>query len=215
MKIWWKALVTCLFLVVVLVGFRASFGDSDDDDSDERGSLTRIDRRIDSNSQRMVREGRQIFRFDTFGDEAFWGDLLGLHKAIQGTKFGGVATPDLGIDGVSPTTALAVGLKVDVEALPRSLVNALKKGQVNLDDPATTLALLKLNAVVGVTGFFNTNGSLKSIGIQCALCHSTVDDSFAPGIGRRLDGWPNRDLNVGVIVSLAPDLQPVADLLTC
>ena len=162
----------------------------------------------------MVREGRQIFRFDTFGDEAFWGDLLGLHKAIQGTKFGGVATPDLGIDGVSPATALAVGLKVDVEALPRDLISALKRGQVDLDDPATTLALLKLNAVVGVTGFFNTNGSLKSIGIQCALCHSTVDNSFAPGIGRRLDGWANRDLNVGLIVSLAPNLQPVADLLT-
>ena len=101
-----------------------------------------------------------------------------------------------------------------MEALPRDLVNALKRGQVDLDDPATTLALLKLNAVVGVTGFFNTNGSLKSIGIQCALCHSTVDNSFAPGIGRRLDGWANRDLNVGLIVSLAPNLQPVADLLT-
>jgi hypothetical protein len=163
----------------------------------------------------MVREGRQIFRFDTFGDEAFWGDLLGLHKAIQGTKFGGVATPDLGIDGVSPKTALAVaGLKVDVEALPRNLLNALKKGQVNLEDPATTLALLRLNAVVGLTGFFNTNGSLKSIGIQCALCHSTVDNSLAPGIGHRLDGWANRDLNVGLIVSLAPNLQPVADLLS-
>jgi hypothetical protein len=162
----------------------------------------------------MVREGRQIFRFDTFGDEAFWGELLGLHKAIQGTAFGGVATPDLKIDGVSPATALAVGLKVDVEALPRDLVNALKRGQVNLDSPATTLALLKLNAVVGVTGFFDTNGSLKSIGIQCALCHSTVDNSFAPGIGHRLDGWANRDLNVGLIVSLAPNLQPVADLLT-
>ena len=162
----------------------------------------------------MVREGRQIFRFDTFGDEAFWGDLLGLHKAIEGTAFGGVATPDLKIDGVSPKTALAVGLKVDVEALPRNLLNALKRGQVNLEDPATTLALLKLNAVVGLTGFFNTNGSLKSIGIQCALCHSTVDNSFAPGIGHRLDGWANRDLDVGLIVSLAPNLQPVADLLS-
>ena len=136
-----------------------------------------------------------------------------MHKAIEGTAFGGVATPDLGIDGVSPKTALAVGLKVDVEALPRDLVRALRKGQVDLDDPATTLALLRLNAVVGLTGFFNANGSLKSIGIQCALCHSTVDDSFAPGIGHRLDGWANRDLNVGLIASLAPNLQPVADLL--
>jgi hypothetical protein len=214
MKNWWKGLVTCVFLVVIVVGFRASSGDSEDRDSDARESLTRVDRRIDSNSQRMVREGRQIFRFDTFGDEAFWGDLLGLHKAIQGTAFGGVATPDLKIDGVSPATALAVGLKVDVEALPRGLIDALKRGQVNLDSPATTLALLKLNAVVGVTGFFNTDGSLKSIGIQCALCHSTVDNSLAPGIGHRLDGWANRDLNIGLIASLAPNLQPVADLLS-
>jgi len=218
MKIWWKVLGTCVLFAVVLAGFRvpeatsASRGDSDD--SEEGASLTRFDRRIDNNSQRMVREGRQIFRSDTFGDEAFWGDLLGLHKAIQGTKFGGVATPDLGIDGVSPNTALAVGLKVDVEALPRNLVNALKNRQVNLDDPATTLALLKLNAVVGVTGFFNTNGSLRSIGIQCALCHSTVDNSLVPGIGHRLDGWANRDLNIGLIASLAPNLQPVADLLS-
>ena len=108
-----------------------------------------------------------------------------------------------------------MGLKVDVEALPRDLLNALKKGQVNLDDPATTLALLKLNAVVGLTGFFNTNGSLKSIGIQCALCHSTVDNSLAPGIGHRLDGWANRDLNVGLIVSLAPNLQPVRTCSPC
>ena len=214
MKNFWKGLVTCVFFVVIVVGFRASSGDSEDRDSEARESLTRVDRRIDSNSRRMVREGRQIFRFDTFGDEAFWGDLLGLHKAIQGTAFGGVATPDLKIDGVSPATALVVGLKVDVEALPRDLINALKRGQVNLDSPATTLALLKLNAVVGVTGFFNTNGSLKSIGIQCALCHSTVDNSLAPGIGHRLDGWANRDLNIGLIASLAPNLQPVADLLS-
>lgn len=162
----------------------------------------------------MIREGREIFRFDTFGDEDFWGGLLGLHKAIEGTAFGGVATPDLGIDGVSPATALAVGLKVDVEALPEAVIKALKQGTVDLNSPATTLALLRLNAVVGLTGFFNPDGSLKSIGIQCALCHGTVDDSFAPGIGHRLDGWANRDLNVGLIASLSPNLQPVADLLS-
>jgi hypothetical protein len=180
----------------------------------ESRSVASFDHRIYANSQRMVWEGRQTFRFDTFGDEVFWGDLLGLHKAIEGTAFGGVATPDLGIDGVSPRTALQVGLKVDVEALPRSLIRALQKNQVNLDDPATTLALLRLNAVVGLTGFFNQDGSLKSIGIQCALCHSTVDDALAPGIGNRLDGWANRDLNIGLIASLAPNLQPVADLLS-
>ena len=155
----------------------------------------------------LIAEGKQIFRYDTFGDEDFWGGQLRLHQAIEGAQFGGVGL------GVSPNTALSVGLKVDVRALPDSLKNNLKKGQVNLDDPAVTLALLKLNAVVGVTGFFNPDGSLKSIGIQCALCHSTVDDSFASGIGNRLDGWANRDLNVGAIIALSPDLSSIATLL--
>ena len=158
-------------------------------------------------SQDLISQGKQIFRFDTFGDEDFWGGQLQLHKAIEGAQFGGVGL------GVSPRTALAVGLKVDVQALPKSLKAQLKAGQVNLDDPAVTLALLKLNAVVGVTGFFNSDGSLSSIGITCALCHSTVDDSFAPGIGHRLDGWANRDLNVGAIVALSPDLTPFETLL--
>ncbi len=166
-----------------------------------------FDKVIEENANRMVREGRQIFRFDTFGDEAFWGDALQLHKAIAGEKRGGVG------GGVSPKTALAVGLKVDVDALPQALKAQLKAGKVDLDDPATTLALLKLNAVVGVTGFFDARGSIRSIGIQCAFCHSTVDDAFAPGIGRRLDGWANRDLNVGAIVSLSPNLKPFTDLL--
>jgi hypothetical protein len=170
-------------------------------------SLAPFDGVIDQNASDAISEGRQIFRYDTFGDEAFWGDMLQLHQAIQGENFGGVGP------GVSPNTALAVGLKVDVDALPRPLINSLKRGHVDLDDPATTLALLQLNAVLGVTGFFNEDGSLKSIGIQCALCHSTVDDSFAPGIGHRLDGWANRDLNVDAIVALAPDLQPFTDLL--
>jgi hypothetical protein len=151
--------------------------------------------------------GRDTFRFDTFGDEAWWGGTLRLHEAIEGSRFGGVGA------GVSPKTALAVGLKVDVDALPQSLLEALEQGRLNLDDPATTLALLKLNAVIGVTGFFGDGGSLRSIGIQCALCHSTVDNSLAPGVGHRLDGWANRDLNVGVIVNLAPDLSAVAALL--
>ncbi|HYZ87940.1 MAG TPA: hypothetical protein VE620_01475, partial [Myxococcales bacterium] len=115
--------------------------------------------------------------------------------------------------GVSPRTALAVGLKVDVDALDKATTDALKAGQVNLDDPAVTLTLLKANAAVGVTGVPNTSGGLQSLGIQCALCHSTVDDSFGPGIGHRLDGWPNRDLNVGAIVNLSPDLSAVATLL--
>lgn len=166
-----------------------------------------VDRAIDNHARQFLAHGRQIFRFDTFGDEAFWGDALKLHQAIEGAKLGGVGP------GVSPATALAVGLKVDVDALPASLITALQQGQVNLNDPATTVALLKLNSVVGVTGFVNDQGNLRSLGIQCAFCHSTVDNSLAPGIGHRLDGWPNRDLNVGAIVSLAPNLAPFTELL--
>ena len=173
--------------------------------------LGAFDRVITQNTQRMIEEGRRIFRFDTFGDEAFWGDTLQLHRAIEGGGVGGVG-PGVG-PGVSPKTALAVGLKVDMDALPPALVDQVKAGKVDLDDPATTLALLKINAVVGVTGFFNADGSLRSMGVQCALCHSTVDDAFAPGIGHRLDGWPNRDLNVGAIAALAPNLKVIADLL--
>jgi hypothetical protein len=158
-------------------------------------------------AQMMLEEGKKTFRYDTFGSEAFWGGTLQLHKAIAGEKNGGVGP------GVSPKTALAVGLKVDVDALPAALKTEIAAGKVNLDDPATTIALLKLNAVVGVTAFTNPDGSVKSMGIQCAFCHSTVDDSFAPGIGKRRDGWPNRDLNVGAIVSLAPNLKPFTDLL--
>jgi hypothetical protein len=173
----------------------------------QRQPVAGPDAAIDRYAQQMVRNGRQIFRYDTFGSEHFWGDALHLHQAIAGATNGGVG------GGVSPKTALSVGLKVDADALPDSLKQQLKDGKVNLDDPATTLALLKLNAVLGVTGFFDSKGNLYSMGIQCAFCHSTVDESFAPGIGRRLDGWANRDLNVGAIVSLAPNLKPFTDLL--
>jgi hypothetical protein len=130
-----------------------------------------------------------------------------LHQAIEGQAHGGVGA------GVSPKAALAVGLKVDAAALPADVVAGVKSGAVKLDDPATTLALLKLDAVVGVKGIMNADGSLKSVGITCAICHSTVDDSFAAGIGKRLDGWANRDLNVGAIIDLSPDLGPVATFL--
>ena len=174
---------------------------------DNGASLSGFDAVVHSSADRMMKEGQQVFRFDTFDDQTFWGDALRLHQAIEGTKFGGVGP------GLSPNAALSVGLKVDVDALPASLIEQLMQGKVNLDDPAVTLALLKLNSVVGVTGFFNPDGSLKSVGIQCAFCHSTVDNSLTQGIGHRLDGWANRDLNVGDIVSLAPNLQPFADLL--
>ena len=139
------------------------------------------DRLVMQHAQQMIEDGRQIFHYDTFGSEAFWGDALQLHKAIAGAKNGGVG------NGVSPKTALSVGLKVDADALPDTLKQQIKDGKVDLDDPSTTLALLKLKAVVGVTGFFDANGGLRSMGIQCSFCHSTVDDSFAPGIGKRLD----------------------------
>ena len=127
---------------------------------------------VQNNADQLVSQGRQTFRFDTFGDQAFWGGMLGLHQAIEGAALGGVGP------GVSPLTALAVGLKVDLDALPSDLVEQIKHSKVNLNNPATTLALLKLNAVVGATGIFNSSGTLQSVGIQCALCHSTVDNSL-------------------------------------
>ena len=207
----WAFGVVLLFAVIVVAVIGFSRGQANRSRDSDRGSgavmPTGVDRMILHNAFEMLREGQQTFRFDTFGDEAFWGDTLQLHLAIAGDMFGGVGP------GVSPNAALAVGLKVDLEALPPPLVAQLKRGEVDLDDSAVTLALLKLNAVVGVTGFFHPDGSLKSMGIQCALCHSTVDDSLAPGIGRRLDGWAARDLNIGAIVALAPNLQPIAEPL--
>jgi mono/diheme cytochrome c family protein len=137
-------------------------------------------------------DGRAIFRFDTFGDEQLWTDVLRMHEVIP---------------TVNPVTALAVGLKVDVDALPGQLVAALRAGQVDLTNPAVTVELLRLNAVVGVKGSVNDMGQLTKVGVTCALCHSSVDNSFAPGIGRRLDGWANTDLNVGAIVALSPALD--------
>lgn len=154
----------------------------------------------------LVEEGKATFRFDTFGDEAFWSETLQLDKAVLGEANGGFGS------GLSPNTALGVGLKVDAEALPQNIVDAITAGEINLDDPATTIALLSLDAVVGVKGNFDQTGNLTSMGVTCALCHSTVDDSFIPGIGKRLDGWPNRDLNVGAIIALTKN-QPIADLL--
>ncbi len=165
------------------------------------------DRALTENARQLLDEGRRVFRYETFGDEAYWGETLKLHRAIAGAKLGGVGS------GVSPKAALSVGLKVDVDAVPAPVAAALKAGTVDLDDPGSTMVLLKANAVVGVTGHFDGSGRLASLGVQCAFCHSTVDDSFAPGIGHRLDGWANRDLNVGAIVSLAPDLSAITRVL--
>lgn len=154
------------------------------DDDEESAAMRRA---------KLVTQGKHIFRYDTFGDEAKWTDTLRMHEVIA--------------SAVDPTTALSVGLKVDLEALPQSVRAGIANGSVDLTSPATTVALLKLDAVVGLKGQVETvNGvdQLRRVGITCALCHSTVDNSFAPGIGNRLDGWANRDLNAGAIIALSP-----------
>jgi mono/diheme cytochrome c family protein len=163
------------------------FACGDDDGTGPRGR-----RPLDP---QLVAQGKEIFRYDTFGDEAYWTDTLRMNEVIE--------------SAVSPAVALSVGLKVDADALPQAVKQAIAAGDVDLNDPATTLALLELDAVVGVKGVVETVDGVKRlsrVGITCALCHSTVDNSFAPGIGKRLDGWPNRDLNVGAIVALSPEV---------
>ncbi len=139
-----------------------------------------------------VTEGQRIFRYSTFGDEKFWTDTLHMNQVIEQV--------------VSPAVALSVGLKVDADALPTSVAEAISENLVDLNDPATTALLLKLDAVVGVKAEVDDQNHITRVGITCALCHSTVDNSFAPGIGKRLDGWPNRELNPGAIIALSPAL---------
>ncbi|HEY1201257.1 MAG TPA: hypothetical protein VGE79_09765, partial [Niastella sp.] len=159
---------------------------------------------IERNSKELFEKGKAVFRFETFGDEVFWTDQLQLHKAIADSKHGGTGK------GLSPKEALAAGLKVDLAILPKGLRNQIREGKF-LDDPWITLRLIRLNAVLGVVGKFDDDGNLKSIGLTCASCHSTVEHHS--GIGKRLDGWPNRDLNVGALISMSPDLTPIAKLL--
>ena len=168
-----------LVMAAAVAALLAGCGGSDRDTAAEQAAL--------------VEQGKQIFRFDTFGDEAQWTDALRMHEVISAA--------------VDPVTALSVGLKVDAQALPQAVVDGIRNGSVDLTSPVTTIALLKLDAVVGLKGTVETvNGkdALTRVGITCALCHSTVDNSFAPGIGKRLDGWPNRDLNSGAIIALSP-----------
>lgn len=199
---WTAIIVACLALV--LGGFAVV---TNGGKAVGAATSVRVSDKTEMNALSLTRSGRQTFRYDTFGDETFWGDTLRLHEALEGEALGGVGP------GVSPKTALAVGLKVDVVKLPVRVRRGIASGKINLNSPKTTVALLKLNAVVGVRGFFNSSGKLRRVGVTCALCHSTVDNSFAYGIGRRLDGYANRDLNVGAIVSLAPNLQPYVDTL--
>jgi cytochrome c5/mono/diheme cytochrome c family protein len=177
-----RRIVSVLGIAGVVGALVSSCGGGSDDATTERTAL--------------VAQGKQVFRFDTFGDETQWTDTLRMHEVIR--------------TAVDPTTALSVGLKVDAEALPAAVVAGIQSGSVDLKSPATTVALLKLNAVVGIKGTVETvNGTdvLTRVGVTCALCHSTVDNSFAPGIGKRLDGWPNRDLNPGAIIALSPALS--------
>jgi hypothetical protein len=186
-----------LALVVFVLGLAAlSLADATRAGGAARARNDQQDAVMDDAAQTLA-EGRNVFRHDTFGDEAFWTDVLRLHEPIS---------------RLSPRQALGAGLKVDQAALPESVVQDLRAGRVNLDDPSVTLALLQADAVLGVKATIQ-NGSLRSVGLTCAVCHSTVDDALAPGIGRRLDGWANQDLNVGAIVSLSPNLQAIADLL--
>jgi hypothetical protein len=173
---------------------------------DESGTIEEKQASIEKNKS-LIAQGKEIFRFDDFGDESFWSGLLHIDKAIAGVNNGGFGP------GVSPAAALAIGLKVDIDALPAEVRAGITSGAIDLNNPATTIALLKLNAVVGIKANFSQEGTLQSIGITCASCHSTVDNSFAFGIGKRLDAWPNRDLNVGGIISLTDNAQPIANLL--
>jgi hypothetical protein len=200
--------LACLALgtVALAVGWFARVNAQSDDAPLANRQVRTFDDRIRLQAIDAFRAGRRTFRFDTFGDEDFWGGKLQLQRAIEGERFGGVGP------GISPSAALKLGLKVDVEALPAAVVKAVQAGKVNLNDPAITLTLLRANAVVGLKGFFNGN-RLESIGITCALCHSTVDNVLTFGVGRRLDGWANRDLDVGGIIAAAPDLSAFTALL--
>src|SRR5262249_46246856 len=199
--------------VSMLFGILIGIAAVDDGGAQDSGSfqcqaknIKGFEAEITESSERMLEEGKSTFRFDTFGDESFWGDTLRLHQAIEGSGLGGVGP------GVSPKTALDLGLKVDIDALPKSVRKDLENGKLDLTNPANTVALLKADAVLGVKGIFQGN-NLTSLGLTCAVCHSTVDNSLAFGVGHRLDGWANHDLNVGAIIAVAPNLQPVADLL--
>jgi hypothetical protein len=173
------------------------------EENDESGKEGTWNSDIRKNADEMLEKGKAVFRFETFGDEAFWTDKLQLHKAIADKGAGGIG------EGLSPKAALDAGLKVDIDVLPKFAKEAVAEGKL-LNDVDFTLTLLKLNAVVGVIAKFDGN-NLKSIGLTCAVCHSTVDSNT--GIGKRLDGWPNQDLNVGAIISMAPDLTVFTEML--
>jgi hypothetical protein len=191
-----------VILFIILV--QCSTHEKSREKEDESGKPDAWNSSINDNAKELMEKGKDVFRYETFGDEIFWTDKLQMHKAIADSKHGGIG------GGLTPKDALAAGLKVDLTILPVFLKKKIEEGKF-LNDPLVTLELLKLNAVVGVIGKFDGKGNLNSIGITCASCHSTVSSST--GIGSRLDGWPNRDLNVGAIISMAPDLSVYEKLL--
>jgi hypothetical protein len=195
----WTASLAVIAFSVIQCGTQKGRRDTED----KSGNPNAFDAAIKENGDQLVSKGQAVFRYETFGDESFWTDKLQLNKVIADKNHGGLG------DGVTPKQALALGFKVDLTILPEALEKKIKEGKF-LDDPLVTLELLKLNAVLGVVGKFD-GGNLKSIGVTCAVCHSTVDDST--GIGKRMDGWPNRDLNVGKIITLSPNFKAYADII--
>ncbi|MEW6469775.1 MAG: hypothetical protein AB1458_12665 [Bacteroidota bacterium] len=199
----YSVLSVILLFVFGAVMFQCSTREKTREKPDESGSVKWPDLGINKHAEELLEKGRAVFRFETFGDEAFWTDKLKLHKVLVSAKHGGIG------EGITPKQALDLGLKVDLTVLPEFLKQKIKEGKF-LDDPFVTLELLKLNAVLGVVAKFD-GGNIKSVGITCASCHSTVDSPS--GIGSRLDGWANRDLNVGAIIALAPDLSAYENML--
>ena len=197
-------LVSAGLLFTMMIAWQCSDLEKTRKTPDTSGSPDAWNNSINDNASEMLEKGKAVFRFETFGDEAFWTDELQIHRAIADSKHGGIG------EGLSPEKALEAGLKVDLSLLPGFLKKEVEDGNI-LNDPAVTLQLIKLNAVLGVVGKFDGSGNLTSVGFTCALCHSTVASST--GIGSRLDGWPNRDLNVGAIISMAPDLSAFEEML--
>ena len=193
-----------LMLVLILPHMQCTTKEMAREKPDLSGNVDAWGNSISENASELLEKGKAVFRFETFGDEAFWTDKLQLHKAIADSKHGGIG------EGLSPEKALEAGLKVDLSILPSILKKEIQDGNI-LKDPSVTLQLIKMNSVLGVVGKFDGNGNMTSIGFTCALCHSTV--ASPTGIGSRLDGWPNRDLNVGAIVAMAPDLTAFEELL--
>lgn len=187
-----RAMVMQAFCIVAMFGAGVGLGACSDAEPVSPPARKVGSVELQRGKSQNVTEGQRIFRYSTFGDEKFWTDTLHMNQVIE--------------DLVSPAVALSVGLKVDAEALPTSVVDAIRQNLVDLNDPATTALLLKLDAVVGLKAEVDDQNHITRVGITCALCHSTVDDSFAPGIGKRLDGYPNRDLNPGAIIALSPAL---------